>query len=214
MSKDIVDCIHWDPEVDSVAQRQNSRWILLAGALVVAAVAVGVSLLLFLPKRAPVDPELTTESGQTTTAEGQTDPGLQTQPQTPEDPGLTRGKELYTSGNYALALISLNQALVADPESGETYAYRGFTQFSLGNYREAISDLTQAMRRMNPTAELALMRGTSHYMLQLYPEAISDLTQTLELSPGNANALTYRALAYEATGKMDLAQADRARIGQ
>jgi len=219
MSKDIVDCIHWDPEVDPVAQqaRQNSRWILLAGALVVAAVAVGVSLLLFLPKREPLPGEpTTTEAGQATSVEGWTDPGPQTQPQTPPDDNLslTRGIELYNSGNYALALISLEQAVAADPESGAAYTYRGLTQFSLGKYQEAVQDFTQAMRRMDPTAELTLMRGTSHYMLQLYPEAISDLTKAIELNPGSANAFTYRALAYEATGRPDLAAADRARIGQ
>ena len=218
MSKnDIVDCVHWDPEVDPVAKtaRQNNRWVLLAGALVVAAVAVGVSLLLFLPEREPVPAEPTTEAGQATSAEGWTDPGpAQTQPLPDDNPALTQGKELYDSGNYAMALLSLDQALAADPESGAAYTYRGLTQFSLGKYQEAVQDFTQAMFRMDPSAELMLMRGTSNYMLQLYPEAIGDLTRAIELNPGSVNAYTYRALTYEATGRPDLAAADRARIGQ
>ena len=216
MSKDIVECVHWDPEVDVPAQaaRQKNRWILIAGALVVAAVAVGVSLLLFLPKREPIPIEPPTESGQATLPPGQTEP-VQTQPPAPpeQNPILARGIEYYNSGNYALALPTLNQAIVADPESGAAYTYRGLTQFATGNYQDSIQDFTQAMMRMGESAELATLRGTAYYMQALYPEAIGDLTRAIELNPGSANAYTYRAMAYEATGRMDLAAADRARIG-
>jgi len=217
MSKnDIVECVHWDPEVDVPAQaaRKKNLWVLLAGVLVVIAVAVGVSLLLFLPKREP-GPELPTEPGQATQYEEPTDPGPgQTQPPPAEDPVLARGIELYNSGSYAQAIVALNQALVNQPDSGAAYTYRGLTQFSMGNYQAAIQDFTQAMIRMGESAELRTLRGTSYYMEKLYPEAIGDLTRAVELNPGSVNAYTYRALAYEATGRMDLAAADRARIGQ
>ena len=218
MNKDIVECVHWDPEVDPVAQaaRQKNRWFLLAGVLVVIAVAVGVSLALFLPKREPV-PEPPTEPGQATSAAEQTDPGFTpapTQPQPEEDPILTQGIGYYNSGSYALALSTLDRAVVAQPDSGKAYTYRGLTQFALGKYQEAIADFTQAIRRMEPSADLTLMRGSSYFMLALYPEAIGDLTRAIELNPDNVRAYEYRAKAYEASGRIDLAQADRARIGQ
>ncbi|MDR2686165.1 MAG: tetratricopeptide repeat protein [Oscillospiraceae bacterium] len=216
MSKELVECVHWDPEVDPVAQtaRQKNRWVLLAGALVVIAVAVGMSLLFLLPKRAPAEPPA--EPGQATSAAGWTDPGSSpapTQPPPEDDPTLAQGKDYYKNQNYALALASLNRAIAANPDSGEAYTYRGLTQFAQQKYQEAIADFTQAMRRMEPNAELTLMRGTAHYLLALYPEAIGDLTRAIELSPGSVKAYEYRALAYEASGRMDLAQADRARIG-
>jgi len=217
MSKnDIVECVHWDPEVDVPAQaaRQKNRWVLLAGALVVLAVAVGVSLLLFLPKgEPPVEPP--TETGQA--AVDQTEPGFeQTQPQPTQadDPYFAQGKALYESGNFAQALAALNQAVAARPDSGAAYTYRGLTQFSLSNFQAAIQDFTQAMMRMGDSAELRTLRGTAYLQLALYPEAIGDFTRAIELSPGNANAYMYRAQAYEATGKLDLAAADRARAGQ
>jgi len=218
MSKDIVECVHWDPEVDPMAQatRQKNRWILVAGALVVAAVAVGMSLLLFLPEREPGPIEPPTESGQATQPTGQTDPVPgQTQPPAPpvEDPLLAQGRDYYNSQNYPAALNALNQAIAIDPASGAAYTYRGLTQFATGNYQASIQDFTQAMMRMGESAELVTLRGTSFYMQALYPEAIGDLTRAIELNPGNANAYTYRAMAYEATGRMDLAAADRARIG-
>jgi len=218
MSKDIVECVHWDPEVDPVAQaaRQKNRWILLAGVLVVIAVALGSSLLFFLPRMEPLPAPPPTESGQA--VPGQSEPGSepgQTQPPAPpaEDPTLARGIEYYNAGNYALALATLNQAVAALPDSGAAYTYRGLTQFSMGSYQASIQDFTQAMIRMGESAELRTLRGTAYYMEKLYPEAIGDLTKGIEINPGNVNAYTYRALAYEATGRMDLAAADRARIG-
>ena len=216
MSKDIVECVHWDPEVDVPAQaaRQKNRWILIAGALVVAAVAVGVSLLLFLPKREPGPIEPPTESGQATLPSGQTGP-VQTQPPAPpaEEPLLAQGREYYNNQNYPAALNALNQAIAVDPESGAAYTYRGLTQFAMGKYQEATQDFYQAMMRMGESAELLTLRGTSYYMMAWYSDAIGDLTRAIELNPGSANAYTYRAMAYEATGRMDLAAADRARIG-
>jgi len=216
MKNDIVECVHWDPEVDPVAQaaRKNNRWVLLAVSLSIVAVAVGVSLVLFLPKREPPPIEPPTEAGQATTTAWQNDPGDPGQPPPAENPFFEQGKAFYESGNHAQALIALDQAIAAQPDSGAAYTYRGLTQFSMGQYQESIQDFTQAMIRMGESAELRTLRGTAYYMQSLYPEAISDLTQAIELNPGNVNAYTYRAMAYEATGRMDLAQADRARIGQ
>ena len=220
MSKDnIVECVHWDPEVDIPAQaaRKKNLWVLIAGVLVVVAVGLGVSLALFRPDREPIA-EPPTEYGQATTAAWQTDPfpGQQTQPPAApaEDPVFVQGKVFYENGNYAAALHSLNQAVMNHPDSGAAYTYRGLTQFSLGSYQASIQDFTHAMIRMGESAELRTLRGTAYYMEKLYPEAIGDLTRSIEMSPGNVNAYTYRALAYEATGRMDWAQADRARIGQ
>lgn len=130
------------------------------------------------------------------------------------DPILAQGKALYESGNYAQALIALDQAIEARPDSGTAYSYRGLTQFSLGSYQAAITDFTQAMRYIGENTELMTLRGTAFYMQALYLEAIGDLTRAIEINPGNVNAYTYRAMAYEATGRMDLASADRARVGQ
>ena len=216
MSKnDIVECVHWDPEVDIPAQaaRQKNRWVLLAGVLVVIAVAVGVSLLLFLPRQdtGPIEP--LAEPGQTTYAPDLTEE-TRTQPPPAEDPYFAQGKRFYDSGNYAQAIVALNQSIAANPDSGAAYTYRGLSQFSMGSYQAATQDFYQAMVRMGESAELYTLRGTSYYMLGQYTEAIGDLTKGIELNPGSVNAYTYRALAYEATGRMDLAAADRARIGQ
>ena len=215
MSKDIVECVHWDPEVDPVVQatRKKNNWVWLACGLAVLAVAVGVSLWLFLPHREPLPTDPTTESGQTTDPSIVT--GVQPQPTQPplEDPTLTQGIALYNAGSYGQALDVLNQAVIIQPDSGAAYTYRGLTQFSLANYLSAIQDFTQSMKRMGESAELRTLRGTSYYMQGLYPEAIGDLTRAIELDPNSRNAYTYRAMAYEATGRVDLATADRAKIG-
>jgi len=212
MKNDIVECVHWDPEVDPALQatRKKNSWVLLAGALAVLAVAVGVSLWLFLPRGEPLPVEPTTDAGQISV--GQTEDGMpaQSQPASQDDPVLAQGIEYYNSGNYGAALNALNQAIAVHPDSGAAYTYRGLTQYVMGNYQAAIQDFTQAMRRMEPNADLTLMRGTAYYTLGLYPESIGDLTRAIELNPGSGKAYEARALAYDATGRMDLAAADRA----
>ena len=216
MSKEIVECVHWDPEVDPVMQqtRKKNQWVLLAGGLAVLAVAVGVSLWLFLPKKEPPPDEPTTVSGQATLPVGQTESTpVESQPPE-EDPILTMGIAYYNSGSYQEALSTLEQALAIQPDSGVAYTYLGLTQFSLQNYQAAIIDFTQALRRVGESADLVTLRGTAYYQQGLYPEAIGDLTRAITLNPGSTNAYTYRAMAYDATGRSDLAAADRAKIGQ
>ncbi|MCL2301467.1 MAG: tetratricopeptide repeat protein [Firmicutes bacterium] len=219
MSKDIVECVHWDPEVAPARQASQlkNRWILLAGGLVVLAVAVGISLMIFLPKReqpGPIPSDYTTQAGQTLPA-GQTEPGEpETQPAA-DDPALAQGMELYKKGDYQSALANLDMALAKDPESGMAYAYRGMTKFALLDYQAAVQDFTQAIRRVDtPNPQLISTRGIAYYMLGHYPEAIGDLSRAIELDPANKNAYTYRAMAYESTGRLDLAAADRAKAGQ
>ncbi|MCL2495518.1 MAG: tetratricopeptide repeat protein [Oscillospiraceae bacterium] len=217
MSKEIVDCIHWDPEVDAPAKRNIGRSLLILGAIV-AAVAVVVCLWLFLPRPEPPPVEPPTETGQaihttappaysvTTTAPSPLAPG--------DDLYLAQGKAMYESGNYMQALLYLNQAIAANPRSGAAYTYRGLTNFSLGDRnQEVVSDVTQAIRYLGDSADLRTLRGTASFLLGQYPEAIGDLTQAIELNPDGRQAYEYRARAYEATGRMDLAQADRAKLG-
>jgi len=208
MKNDIVECVHWDPEVDPVAQaaRQKNKWVLLAGALVVLAVAVVVSLLFFLPRggKPPVEPP--PETGQADLTEAPT----QTQRPPEENPLLTQGIAYYNSQNYAAALDLLNRAVAALPDPGVAYTYRGLTQFALQNYPNAEQDFTQAMIRMGKSAELLTLRGMTNYQRGWYSDAIGDLTDAIKLDPGSSRAYEQRALAYDATGRMDLAAADRA----
>ena len=218
MGKDIVECVHWDPEVDPVMQasRSKNKWILLAGGLAVVAVAVGVTLWAVLPKREPVSMEPTTDAQQGSLPVSQTDPLQETQQQpTNEDPALAQGRTMYQNGDFMGAVANLDVVLANNPESGEAYTYRGLSYFSLGNYQNAVDDITKALPRgVGMRADIITMRGIAYYQLARYPEAIGDLTRAIELDPNSTNAYTYRAMAYDATGRSDLAMADRARIGQ
>jgi len=223
MSKDIVECVHWDPETDparqvQLASRMKSRWILLAGALAVLAVAVSLGLILSKGGDPPVESPV--GGDEPTIAAGQTEPGTQPQEVRMEDidPALLQGKTMYENGDHAGAIASLDVVLASNPESGEAYTLRGFSYFSQANYENAVTDLTKSLRYsagpIEDSANIITMRGIAYYFLARYPEAIGDLTRALELNPGNTNAYTYRALCYDSTGRMDLAAADRARIGQ
>jgi len=191
--------------------------LLAAAVAAVLLVAAAVSVLLFgLKKPVPVP-----EDG--TTAAVQTAPGTQlpsaTQAPTaapPQSAGLEQALALYGEDRYDLAIQVLDAVLLDDPDSGYAYMYRGMCQFQLDAYDKAIMDLTQAFRRWpGKDAPLILTyRGAAYVLSQLYPEGVGDLTRAIELDPVNENAYLYRAKAYEATGKPDLAAADRARAAE
>jgi len=217
MGKDIVECVHWDPEVDPVMQasRNKNKWVLLAGGLAVLAAVVGVTLWAVLPKREPAPTEPTTDAQQDPLPASQTDPIQASQPPANEDPALAQGRAMYQNGDFMGAIANLDVVLAGNPESGEAYTYRGLSYYSLGNYQNAVDDITKALPRgVGMRADIITMRGIAYYQLGRYPEAIGDLTRAIELDPASTNAYTYRALAYDATGRSDLAMADRARIGQ
>jgi len=216
MSKELVDCIHWDPEVDAPAKRNIGRSLLILGAIV-AAVAVVVGLWFFLPRPEPPPVEPPTETGQalwTTAPPAYSVTTTAPSPLAQGDDLYLQGKAMYESGNYMQALLYLNQAIAANPRSGAAYTLRGLTNFSLGDRnQEVVLDVTQAIRFLGDSADLRTLRGTASFMLGQYPEAIGDLTLAIELNPDGRQAYEYRAKAYEATGRMDLAQADRAKLG-
>lgn len=223
MSDNNVECVHMDPETqpDMPVKNKKERWIYLAGGALVCLVAVGISLWLFLPRRT-AEPEVptTTQAAQSgaVVVGGESDPytdDSQTeQPvsSTEDNPLLAQAIVFYDSGDYTNAIETLNQAVQLFPDSGAIYSYRGFSYFQLGNYREAVADLTQAIIRMGDSAELFTLRGAAYYQQSMYPEAIGDLTQAIKLDPNSTNAYTYRAMAYDATGRVELAAADREKL--
>lgn len=213
MSKNIVECVHWDPEVDAAEQgsrKQNLFWIVIAASAVVIVLALS-SLIFFWPGGGSSEEP----SGETTLAQGDPSQPDEQVTQAPipveDDLNLTRGMTLYQQQSYAEAIAAFALALESNPESAAAYMYRGQCHFSLSDYNKAIVDFTQALRRAPDNAQPLIMRGGSYFFLNCYPEAISDLTAALEMKlPGDSaySAYSYRARAYEAMGEYALAQAD------
>ena len=187
---------------------------IIAGAAVLL-VAVAVSLIVWGMKKPEAGPEQSTSgSAASTDAAPQTWQMPPPETQTPGD-GLEQAIALYNESRYLEAIAALDATLRSNSESGQAYMYRGLCQFSLSAYDRAIADLTQALRRLPEADAFVILtyRGAAHVHLQLYPEAIGDLSRAIALEPGNTNAYTYRAKAYEATGRYDLARADMAMAG-
>jgi tetratricopeptide (TPR) repeat protein len=226
MSKNIVECVHWDPEVDHVqaAGRKRNGWLILVlGTVAVVVVASVTCLLLFgLPGR---------QSGGTSSGPGEatvlaeqpqeppTDPPYVPQTTTAEpaqsgqDPYLTQGIASYDIKNYAEAIGFLSVALQSNPALGPAYTYRGLSYFSQADYARAVADFTQSLRYTGESAEIYTLRGTSYVQLRYYTEAIADLTRAIVIDPAAQKAYTYRAVAYESVGSYDLAAADRQMAG-
>jgi len=222
MARNIVECIHWDPEVDPVLQasnqkRKRSRIIVLAG---LAAVVLVVCLFLFTPlggRSEPGEPGefvFTTQAPTTLPSETLTPPPFEhhtppTMPHTPDN-DLDRGIALFNAGQYAAAIAQLEQAMRTEPDSiTEAYIYRGLSFYNLESFHAAIGDFTNAHRRAPNDADILALRGGSFYRAGWYPEAIDDLTRAIELDPSNADAFDYRARTYETMGEHARAITDR-----
>ena len=210
MSKNIVDCIHWDPDIDQPFKRNTGKTIgILAGAAI-AVVAVVVSLVLFTPPSQPKPPK--PDGGGQTIWYGVTQP-QQSAPGS-SNPEYQRGDALVKEQRFEEAIAAFDLALMYDPQSSAAYMNRGYCNFMLDRYQNAVTDYTKTLRYSTDNRELLhahTMRGGAYYWLQHYPEAIGDLTQAIKMDPisqNAANAYKYRAEAYEAMNEFALAQAD------
>ena len=219
MSKNIVECIHWDPAVDPALQADKKKsklgWI-VAGAAV-AGVALMVCLVLFGPLGNWLGSTLPPDEPETGWQQPTQDPatpttqGWETQPTTEpptQDPNLAQAKSYYGLNQYEAALPLFGAALAADPDSVDAYTYRGMCFFFLERFQEAIGDFTQALVRSPDSAAILALRGGSYYRTGYYPEAISDLSRSIAIAP-DKTAYNYRSMTYEAMGQHALAVADQ-----
>lgn len=107
-------------------------------------------------------------------------------------------------------------ALVALTATANAASYdnlnAGIQLYNRGQWSEAIGQFDQALAANDLAPSLQFIahfdRGLSHARLSQYDQAIEDYTASLELRPGEVQALIDRALVYGNAGKLDLAATD------
>jgi len=87
-----------------------------------------------------------------------------------------RGSDLKSSGDYAGAIESFTEAILAAEPSALLLANRAHCLFKLARYDAAIRDCNEALHRNPDSAKALRIRGESNLKLEKYHEALVDLS--------------------------------------
>ncbi|MGK7389761.1 MAG: tetratricopeptide repeat protein [Candidatus Cyclobacteriaceae bacterium M2_1C_046] len=108
---------------------------------------------------------------------------------------LKKGKELFEKQEYMAAIVSLNQALEADPDNSQAYYLRGRIKEIFFDRHGAMQDYNLAIEKNDSFEDAYFARGNNKYVLQDYYGAISDYSKTIELNPDHVDAYFKRGQA-------------------
>jgi tetratricopeptide (TPR) repeat protein len=104
---------------------------------------------------------------------------------------IEAGNVLLERGKPAEALDAFDEALQADPASGQAHYSKGCALDKLGRHREAIDAYAQSARLSPDHAALPLYnKGASHEELKEFDKAIEAYRKVTEIDPELADAWT------------------------
>jgi len=99
-------------------------------------------------------------------------------------PRRQRGLAFFETGEYALALSDLSDAIRLAPEYPDTYVARAHAWFIQGQTDKAIEDYTAALdRRVGAVAEAYAGRGNAYESAGNVAKAVADYSEALRLDP-------------------------------
>lgn len=136
---------------------------------------------------------------------------MQTEPTTAAG-FIDRGNMLLDRELYDEAIADFTKALTLDPKDAMALADRGIAYAWKGNGAEAKKDLDAAAAIDPRNVVIYRARGLMALHAQANSEAIAAFTRALDLAPGDAFSLYYRAEAYRAMGDNEHAAADAGEV--
>jgi tetratricopeptide (TPR) repeat protein len=116
---------------------------------------------------------------------------------------------ILLTGRGDEGLAHLDQAIEADPNSAQAWAWRGVAKNVLGDPEGAIPDLECALRLspLDPLNWIPLSAiAFAHFYCGRYEQASSWAAQTLRQRPNYANGLRIAMAAHALAGRIDLAR--------
>ena len=122
----------------------------------------------------------------------------------------TQGIQAFQQGNYAQAVVLLNQAIEGNLaySSAEGYLYRARAQSELGNFTAALNDFQLAIQNAPSDALPYLYRGYTYQKMGEMKKALDDFSKTIELNPNEVWAYRARAALYAEQGNVQKALED------
>ncbi|PLY02469.1 MAG: hypothetical protein C0624_08455 [Desulfuromonas sp.] len=115
----------------------------------------------------------------------------------PFDSLLARADEHVTKGNFELALIHYNQALVRDPESVKALTGLGNLFWKQGNANSAQKAFAQALEFDAQNIEVLIGIGRTLRVQNALEKSEEYLARAVETAPQNLEALTELAIVYD-----------------
>ena len=123
-----------------------------------------------------------------------------------------RGIRYDDLGQHERAIQDYDKAIELDPNYAGAYNNRGTSYAALSQHERAIQDFEKAIE-LDPNDAVAYNnRGVSYRNLDRNEQAINNFSKAIELDPNCADAYRKRSYAYRALGKIDLAEADEAKV--
>lgn len=120
-----------------------------------------------------------------------------------------KGLDLIVQQKLDQAIAAFTKAIELDSTYDDAYNHRGDAYNWKNEYDSAIADLTKAIELNPKGVHLYFHRGSTYFIYKKqYELAIADFTKAIELSPKNDFLYRTRAMAYDAAGRKDLADAD------
>ncbi|MCX6152898.1 MAG: tetratricopeptide repeat protein [Candidatus Kapabacteria bacterium] len=125
---------------------------------------------------------------------------------------LNRGSSHIQFRDYELAIDDLNLCLKYDKKNAGAFYQRGVAHYKLKEYQKSLDDFNNAVKHGLKTAKVYYNRANSHFKLEHYEKSIDDYTKAYQLDTNDREALNNRAVAYDKTGKPELAAQDREKL--
>lgn len=121
-----------------------------------------------------------------------------------------RGLAYYYKTEYDKAIADYTKAVVINPKYAGAYNNRAFVYWNMkGEGDKAVVDYSKVIEINPKDAKAYYNRGFTYYNNKReFEKAIIDFSKAIEIDPKYHGFYTFRALAYRAIGKNDLAEAD------
>lgn len=117
------------------------------------------------------------------------------------------GLRLFAEGQPAAAIASFKKAIELRPSDAATWKALGVTHAAQGDYARAEEPFHRACLLNPKLPDACLYFGRALYLLDHFEQAVNVLSTALESDPGNPQINRIEALALEAWGHADEAEA-------
>ena len=102
----------------------------------------------------------------------------------------------FKNGQYQEAVYQYDEAILLNPEHGESYNNRGHALTANQQYALALMDYEKAIELKSDNFETYAYRGVCYYAQDKVDQAFDDYNKAIQLNPKDGKAYRYRGFVY------------------
>lgn len=125
---------------------------------------------------------------------------------------INRGSANFAAGFTERALEDFNNAEKYNSKNPELYSQRAKLYAYIKQYDNEMKDIEKAIKFGMTNADTYFRLGNSYYRKEQYDQAIKNYNKSLSMDSSFYNSLNNRAMAYDLSGKPELAAKDRQKL--